>query len=104
LANVWWHAAKELSTAEIIIIVGYSLPESDLFFKYLLSLGGIDLMGLTDFIVIDKNPDVIKKYYDLLGDEIRDDKFNLNNTIKPSEFRPALKHIHEVLKNKYGIP
>ncbi len=103
LTNVWWHAARELSTAEVIIIIGYSLPESDLFFKYLLSLGGIDFQGLTDFIVIDKIDKVIDKYYKLLGREIRDDKFNMENSVKASEFRPALKHIHTLLKSRYGI-
>ena len=80
------------------------MPESDLFFRYLLNLAGIDFTDLTDFIVIDNNPDIIQKYYDLMGTEIRDDKFNLHNSIKDTDFRSGLKHIHKLLKEKYGIP
>ncbi len=103
LNNVWKNAANELSTAEIIVIVGYSMPESDLFFRYLLNLAGIDFIDLTDFIVIDNNPEIVKKFYNLMGTEIRDDRFNLNNSIQSEDFRSGLKHIHMLLKKRYGI-
>ena len=39
LQRVWNHAAKELATANNIFVIGYSLPESDSFFRYLFALG-----------------------------------------------------------------
>lgn len=39
LQTVWAAAAKELSRADHIVIVGYSLPETDSFFRYLFALG-----------------------------------------------------------------
>lgn len=39
IRKVWNQAAKELSEAENIFIIGYSLPETDYFFKYLFALG-----------------------------------------------------------------
>jgi len=39
LFRVWSQAAIELAGAENIFIIGYSMPESDLFFRYLFALG-----------------------------------------------------------------
>lgn len=39
LSRVWSQAAIELAEAENIFIIGYSMPESDLFFRYLFALG-----------------------------------------------------------------
>jgi len=39
MAPVWASAVAELRSASRICIIGYSMPESDLFFKYLLTLG-----------------------------------------------------------------
>lgn len=39
LANVWRATVTEINTAFQIIVIGYSLPETDTFFQYLLTLG-----------------------------------------------------------------
>jgi hypothetical protein len=39
LVKVWQHAAKELKGATSIVVCGYSLPETDSFFRYLYGLG-----------------------------------------------------------------
>jgi hypothetical protein len=39
LGKVWQQAAKELAEAREIFVIGYSLPESDLFFRNLFALG-----------------------------------------------------------------
>jgi hypothetical protein len=41
LATVWRTAAHHLSDAEHIFIMGYSLPETDQFFRYLYALGTV---------------------------------------------------------------
>src|SRR5688572_12743675 len=41
VANVWKHAAHHLSEAENIIVIGYSLPEADQFFRFLFAVGTI---------------------------------------------------------------
>jgi hypothetical protein len=38
---VWRTAAQHLSEAEHIFIIGYSLPETDQFFRYLYGLGTV---------------------------------------------------------------
>jgi NAD-dependent SIR2 family protein deacetylase len=69
LGNIWKIAAKELSEAENIFIVGYSLPETDLFFRYLFALGSESDTRIRRFWVI--NPDleggVEGRFRDLIG-------------------------------------
>ena len=39
LAHVWASAAEAISSAHQIIVIGYSMPQTDTFFQYLLTLG-----------------------------------------------------------------
>jgi hypothetical protein len=55
LSIVWQKAAQELSCAENIFIIGYSMPESDYFFKFLMALGANSKTRLSRFWVF--NPD-----------------------------------------------
>jgi len=69
LSRVWSRAAKELSEAEHIFIIGYSLPLSDSFFRYLYALGTVGQAILQRFWVF--NPDttgeVEARFRQLLG-------------------------------------
>ncbi len=66
---VWKRAAHELSEAENIFISGYSLPETDIFFRYLFSLGTIGKKPLRKIWVfdIDDSGDIEKRFRGLLG-------------------------------------
>ncbi len=67
LENVWNQAATELSEAENIYISGYSLPETDYFFKYLFALGAIGRDRIKKFWVFDPDDsDVVAKRYDAI--------------------------------------
>jgi len=55
LSTIWGKAAEELSEAEYIFIIGYSLPETDAFFKLLYGLGTVGEKPLKKVIVY--NPD-----------------------------------------------
>lgn len=50
---VWKQAVTELQHATRICIIGYSLPESDAYFKYLLALGLSENHSLYKFVVVD---------------------------------------------------
>lgn len=68
IAPVWEQAATELSEAEYIFVCGYSLPDTDQFFKYLFALGAMGQRPLTEFLVVD--PDIMRladRYKALLG-------------------------------------
>ncbi len=71
LKSVWAQAAKEISEAKYIIIIGYSLPPSDLFFQYLLALGMLDIHRIKAFWVIDPAEATIKRYREFIGDPIK---------------------------------
>jgi hypothetical protein len=52
LRDVWKRAAVELGSAENIVVIGYSHPPTDMFFKYLYALGSNTDTHLEKFIVI----------------------------------------------------
>jgi NAD-dependent SIR2 family protein deacetylase len=69
LSNVWVRAAQELSEAENIFVIGYSLPPTDAFFEYLYALGSVGDVTLKKSWVF--NPDdtgnVKQRFESLLG-------------------------------------
>jgi hypothetical protein len=67
LESVWRAAAAELGEAENIIICGYSLPETDQFFRYLYSLGTVGGSGLKRFWVVNPDKDVLPRFRALCG-------------------------------------
>ncbi len=67
LQNVWKQAAVELSEAEQIYVIGYSLPDSDMFFRYLYALGSVSKRRLRRFTVINKDQSVSPRFKMLLG-------------------------------------
>ena len=71
IANVWKHAGLHLSEAENIIVIGYSLPETDQFFRYLFALGTIGDARPQRFWVVDPDADVAKRFQRLLGPTFR---------------------------------
>lgn len=70
IENVWRNAAKELSEAENIFVIGYSLPETDSFFQFLFSLGVTSSQLIRRMWVVDPDPAVESKYRKLLGPAI----------------------------------
>jgi hypothetical protein len=67
LVNVWRHAAQELAEATSIFVAGYSLPQTDSFFKYLYGLGTASDTLLERFWVFDPNEQVHERFRALLG-------------------------------------
>lgn len=69
LANIWGLAAKELEEAEYIFIIGYSLPETDAFFRLLYGLGTVGATPLKKIAAF--NPDstgtIEQRFRDMLG-------------------------------------
>jgi hypothetical protein len=81
IARVWKEAATELGLARNIYVFGYSLPESDLFFRYLFALGTIGDATIRRFWVFDiesEEGNLKKRYEALIGQGIRD-RFNYNS-------------------------
>ena len=67
IEQVWKRAASELKDAENIFVLGYSLPDTDLFFHYLFALG-VDMRTiLKGFYVYNPDPEVEARFESLLG-------------------------------------
>lgn len=69
LSKIWGTAAKELEEAEFIFIIGYSLPETDAFFRLLYAIGTVGDIPLKKIIVY--NPDdtgvIEQRFKSMLG-------------------------------------
>lgn len=94
---IWNQAVAELQKATRICIIGYSLPESDAYFKYLLTLGLSENHGLYKFIVVDlaqqlvrpwdereqqqnsKTKTLRERYDELLEELFRERRFTFHN-------------------------
>ena len=53
ISNVWAAAARHLSEAQHIFVMGYSLPSTDAFFRHLYALGSVGDAPLRQFRVFD---------------------------------------------------
>jgi len=69
LSSVWSRAASELAEAENVFVVGYSLPDTDSFFRYLYALGTVGEGMVKRFWVFDpdKTGAVKERFEGLLG-------------------------------------
>jgi len=90
LSDVWAAAAKHLSEAEHIYVIGYSLPETDSFFRHLYALGSVGVTPLRQFAVF--NPDSTgvtdARFQALLGPGAM-----ARYEYHPSTFEQAIGHI-----------
>jgi len=88
LQSVWRRAAVELANAENIFVSGYSLPESDYFFRYLYALGSVGKARIKRFWVFDPavGEGVRTRFQELIGKGIMSrfkfEKATFNNSIK----------------------
>lgn len=68
LQKIWSKAAQDLSEARAIFICGYSLPETDAFFRLLYALGTVGSSPLEKIIVYNPNEsEVDKRFREMLG-------------------------------------
>jgi NAD-dependent SIR2 family protein deacetylase len=95
IEQVWKVAARELSRASNIVIIGYSLPDSDYFFKNLFGLSTLTETDIRNILIVDPNQDAaFKARYDaLFGPE-------LLRRVKPvqEEFSDSFAQIRKLLE------
>lgn len=90
IATVWKRAAHELQDAEHIFIIGYSLPPTDMFFRFLYALGTVGQNPLKSFCVYDPAKEkVSNRFKDILGLGVKD-IYECNN-FKFSDAIPSIK-------------
>jgi len=67
LATVWKKAAVELASAENIFVIGYSLPETDSFFRYLFALGSESTTRIKRFWVFNPDSTIESRFQQMIG-------------------------------------
>ncbi|MBT4482708.1 MAG: hypothetical protein HOC71_03410 [Candidatus Latescibacteria bacterium] len=72
LSQVWKQAAKELSEAENIFIIGYSYPKTDAFFRYLYALGSVGNSVINNFRVYNIDEKLETHYRELIGASVNE--------------------------------
>jgi len=87
---IWAKAVKELKLASRICVIGYSMPEADSFFKYLLALALSENHNLYKFIVVDRNPKIATRYEELLDPLFRERR--LSTFVDDVGFSSFLSH------------
>jgi hypothetical protein len=92
LSSVWRAAASHLAEAENVFIIGYSLPDTDEFFRYFYALGTVGDTVLNTFSVVDKNKQVFEKFKKILGPTAHACFVPIEDT-----FERALPRIRELL-------
>jgi len=98
LTEVWAKAARHLSEADYIFVMGYSLPETDSFFRHLYALGSESAKPFKKIGVFDPMPEnaaVDLRFRSLLGPgaEARYQYYDVN-------FRDAIKAVRDF----FGLP
>jgi hypothetical protein len=94
LTRVWAAAAVHLSQAENIFIIGYSLPETDSFFRLLYALGSVGESPLRRIAVFnpDETGDVDNRFRALLGPGAES-----RYEYRKLEFKDAIEDLHKLL-------
>jgi hypothetical protein len=72
LSLVWRAAASHLAKAENVFVIGYSLPDTDEFFRYLYALGTVGDSIFNTFTVVDPDHRVFERFKKLLGSTARE--------------------------------
>lgn len=95
ISPVWANAASELSQAENIVIIGYSMPPSDGFFKHLYALGSAGGTALRKFEIFDKSSAVEDRFRELIGPGV-DGRLNFTE----GDFQRSISKIFDILTSK----
>lgn len=61
LSHVWDEALRRISTATRLIVLGFSMPPTDLHFKYLMAAGLRENLSLREIVFVDQNPGAVKE-------------------------------------------
>jgi hypothetical protein len=92
IQNIWKKGAKEMSEAEAIFIIGYSLPETDMFFRHFMGIGTIGEKSIRKFHVYNPDKGVDRKFQEIIGTGVRS-----KYMFKPVEFNKDV--VTEIVSN-----
>ena len=71
IGKVWRVAAQELSEAERIVVIGYSIPSTDTFFRHLFALGTVGDRSLRTAVMVNNDGPAQARFKQLLAESPR---------------------------------
>jgi NAD-dependent SIR2 family protein deacetylase len=71
-APIWSRALQALQQAGRVFIIGYSMPETDAFFQYMLGLALATNENIDEVIVVNPNPEAHQRFLKLFQESFRD--------------------------------
>lgn len=90
--KVWKKAAETLSDAEAIYVIGYSLPETDMFFRFLFALATHSESSIRRFWIFDPSESIKNRFLNLLGPGLREEpRFHFEKC----KFGAAIRYLKE---------
>jgi hypothetical protein len=78
---VWGRAARELEEAKYIFVLGYSLPETDQFFRSLFALGTEGPTILNRIAIFDPNSGPVEQRFRAMLGQAALDRFSAHNML-----------------------
>lgn len=93
--GIWGKAVSLLNQSTNIFVIGYSMPETDLFFKYLITLGLFENNSLRKFVVINPDDIVNSKYKNILSRGVIENNYKF----LPQKFSDSIFDITEILRS-----
>ncbi|MFQ6028768.1 MAG: hypothetical protein ACE5Q6_14895 [Dehalococcoidia bacterium] len=95
IAHVWQQASKELQRAENIFIIGYSLPETDMFFRYMFALGLEGPTIVQRIWVVNPDQSIEERFREFIGrgieSRLRFIYAPFNDLVSRTEFKSVLE-------------
>lgn len=70
IKSVWQRAASELKDCQYLIIIGYSFPKTDEFFKYWFALSKLDGETFRKIIIVNPDPNAKENFNAITKDRI----------------------------------
>lgn len=99
LRKIWSQAATALNQSEVIIFAGYSLPESDVFFKHFFALSTFGPAEFEEIVVINPDTNAFDRVKDLISPlEVRKDRIRHI----PRSFEESIDEIGSTFDRHYS--
>lgn len=71
IAPVWQSAAEQLANSSVVVVVGFSFPRTDDFFRHFFAIGSTSDTFIERFVVIDPSESAKKRLSSLLSTDVR---------------------------------
>jgi len=102
LLEVWRKAVEAISNADRIVVIGFSLPDTDIFFRYMLA-SGLKIGRGVKIYLLDPDERVARRYESFLSPTFRQSRFEWVNSFTAEFSIPFDRSWHRGTFDEFGI-